>query len=110
MLALALLLGCTKPMPDMGCGGPDALCQVEDGQYLALIPESWDRESPLPTFIHFHGHSGSAMQLYDKGSFTDPMGEVEALALYPDGLDGSWSFSGHDKQSPPKPTRHHGGE
>jgi len=96
---LLFALGCTPPMPDLGCGGPDDLCQVASGQYLALLPDAWDRTSDLPTFVHFHGHGGSAVGLYDKESFTEPMGQVGALAIYPDGLEQSWNLSGHDKHS-----------
>ena len=98
LVPLLVLAGCTAggspTKPATPCGGPDDLCAVEDGQYLALLPDDWDGTEKLPTFIHFHGYGGTAVALYEKGSFTDPMGEVRALAIYPDGRNNTWAHTG----------------
>lgn len=86
--------GSSKPAAEFGCGGPNDLCQVEGGQYLAMLPDDWDGEELLPTFIHFHGYGGTAVALYEKGSFTDPMGPIRALAIYPDGQNKTWAHTG----------------
>lgn len=93
---ILFLAGCTASgaPTNFDCGGPKDLCEVDGGQYLALVPESWDGQSPLPTFIHFHGYGGTAVKLYEKASFTDPMAEVGALAIYPDGMNETWAHNG----------------
>lgn len=90
-LALLLCLGaCTSSR--FSCGSEDGLCEVADGEYLAVVPDGWDGEALLPAILHFHGYGGTAEELFDKRSFTDPMGEVGAVAVYPDGIDESWNF------------------
>ncbi|MFK7930844.1 MAG: PHB depolymerase family esterase [Myxococcota bacterium] len=96
-LLVLLVAGCktsAAPVDRPDCGGPDNLCQVDGGQYLAVLPSDWDGQEQLPTFVHFHGYGGTAVELYNKGSFTDPMGEVRALAIYPDGKNNTWAHSG----------------
>jgi polyhydroxybutyrate depolymerase len=74
------------------CGMPGRLCAVDHGDYLASVPKRWDGEELLPAFVHFHGHGGSAESLYRKESFTEPISEVGAIAIYPDGIGKSWNF------------------
>lgn len=96
LLFAAALAGCTPSSPSTSsfdCGGPDALCEVDGGRYLAIVPESHDGTA-LPTFVHFHGYGGSAVELYQKSSFTEPMRETGALAIYPDGVNGTWAHVG----------------
>ena len=90
LLAPVILLGCARH--EFDCGAADDLCAVEDGEYFAEVPRRWDGESLLPAFVHFHGHNGSAGALSRKKSFHKPMGQVRAVAIYPDGLDGRWNF------------------
>jgi len=81
---------CTGPTP-FECGASGDYCSVEGGEYLALVPKSWDGESVLPTFVHYHGFGGTAQLLFE-GSFHDPMMAQDVFAIYPNSIDGSWAF------------------
>lgn len=94
-ISLGCLAACSSP-PEFGCGGPEDLCEVDGGRYLAVIPEGASAEDPLATFIHYHGHRGSANLLYDKASFTDPLIASGALGIYMDSIDGRWGFGDRD--------------
>ena len=55
---LVALLFLIFPGTAWACG-PDSRCEVEDGYYLAAVPDDWDGETPLGLVVYFHGWNGS---------------------------------------------------
>jgi polyhydroxybutyrate depolymerase len=83
MLLLLIALGCA----DLPCG-PDHMCQVDGGRYLAYAPSN--AQGPLPVVTVFHGYGGSARK-YADDDLIDAAAEAGVLLVLPDGLDNSWN-------------------
>lgn len=87
-LLLALL-----PLGAWACGGED-YCQVNDGRYLAIVPDGWDGQMALPTTVFFHGHNGSARGTSRNKGLLRAMNQEGVLLVLPDGRNNTWSNQG----------------
>ena len=58
MRLLLTFLAVLLPSLALPCGD-DRRCEVGGGYYLAAKPDDWDRRTPLPVVVYFHGWKGT---------------------------------------------------
>lgn len=84
LLPLGKLLACDQ----------EDYCQVADGRYLAVVPDSWDGSSPLPTTVFFHGYGSSARAVLRNQTLREAMASRGILLIAPDGRNKTWAHQG----------------
>ena len=57
--ALICALACLLSTGIASACGPETRCEVDNGYYLAAVPDDWDGQSPLGLVVYFHGWNGS---------------------------------------------------
>ncbi|MEM6548762.1 MAG: polyhydroxybutyrate depolymerase [Pseudomonadota bacterium] len=77
--------------PVLACGGAEA-CPIGERSYHAQPPEGWDRASPLPVLIHFHGWGRQSHGVMNNQRVAGPASENGLLLIAPNGLGKSWDF------------------
>jgi len=74
--------------------GPEAPCEIGNGSYHARPPSGWDRVSPLPVVIYFHGYKQSGRTVLGMKALMRAADENGILVVAPNGADGRWSVRG----------------
>lgn len=67
---------------DVACGAPDTACNVEGGEYYAVLPEN-AIEPPAVIWLHGYARSGKAM--IQKPAYVDPFIERGFAVIMPGG-------------------------
>ena len=55
--------------------------------YLITVPSTWDRRSPIPLILVFHGAGSDPENMVDATGFTAMAQSRPAIVVYPRGLD-----------------------
>lgn len=78
------LFACTTAATknDCGVGTP---CSVALGEYHLAFPDAWDRRSPLPVLIFFHGHGSSGENIIKSKRLRAVFGDAGYLLAAPTG-------------------------
>jgi polyhydroxybutyrate depolymerase len=91
--AIALAAGLAGCATETQPCGPDEVCSVDGGRYLAWAPAGWDGRQTLPVIVRFHGHGGTP----DGGSVNplrDAASDAGVLLLLPEGDAQTWNVTG----------------
>lgn len=57
-----------------------------DRTFVEYIPTSYDKDTPMPVMIYFHGQGGNAMSDAESCKYTSVGEENGFVSLYPQGL------------------------
>lgn len=85
--------------------GPDSRCTVTDGYYLAAEPDGWDRESPLPVVVYFHGWNTSPEGTFRNRAMVHGVTRRGALFVAPFATTGYWRQMGEGRAEPGRDER-----
>ncbi|WP_425407048.1 alpha/beta hydrolase family esterase [Hwanghaeella sp.] len=66
-------------------------CAVAGGTYQVLEPDGWDRKSPLPVIVWFHGFQRSGTYVVNSPRVGGQTRKNGVLLVAPDGLNKAWS-------------------
>jgi polyhydroxybutyrate depolymerase len=72
--------------------------QVPGGEYHAVTPPNWNRTSPLPVVIFFHGYGQTGEVVATNERLTRPFGANGVLLIAPTGLNKSWGHVGSPRR------------
>lgn len=67
---------------------------LPDGTYRAVAPPGWDGKRALPLVLYLHGYRENSAVITGNAVLAAAVTGSGALLVVPDGVDGSWSFSG----------------
>ncbi|MEO0329123.1 MAG: polyhydroxybutyrate depolymerase [Pseudomonadota bacterium] len=87
----------TSPSVNAKSQTPDCLsgkepCQLGDRSYHLLLPDDWDKTSPLPVLMHFHGWGRQGNVPVNHKGIGGATRKSGVLLVAPDGLGKSWDF------------------
>lgn len=94
-LALAALL---TPARALDCP-PSTPCAVANGAYALLLPSGWDRSSPLPLVVFFHGFGDTPGDVIGRADMAALVERERLILVVPAGLDRRW----HVRPGGPRP-------
>ena len=89
MRLLLTFLAVLLPGLALPCGD-DRRCEVEGGYYLAAEPDDWDRRTPLPVVVYFHGWNGSPEGTFRNRAMVQGVTRRGALFVAPFARTGYW--------------------
>lgn len=96
MRFITLFLLMFLPTHALACG-EDSRCEVEDGYYLAAVPEGWGGETPLPLVVYFHGWNGSPEGAFRNRAMVDGVTRRGAVFVAPYAPNGYWRQIGEGR-------------
>lgn len=79
---------------DCGEGGR---CLVDEGYYLAELPDDWDGTKPLPLVVFFHGWNSSPEGMFRNRALVDGITRRGAIFLAPFAQTGYWRQIGEGR-------------
>ncbi len=94
-LALAALL---TPARALDCP-PATPCTVGNGTYALQLPTDWDRRSPLPLLVFFHGFGDTPGDVIRRPDMAALVERERLILVVPAGLDRRW----HIRPGGPRP-------
>jgi polyhydroxybutyrate depolymerase len=86
---LPLLALLTLPFPAFAqpqCGGVDAPCALEGGNYNLRLPDDWDGVSERPVLIFYHGHRGTGRPILGNGGLAVDFAANGYILVAPNGV------------------------
>lgn len=94
-LALALLLGpfgTATPAPAQERCHAEIPCALGDRSYHVKEPDDWDRVTPMPVMLHFHGWQRQGTLIVKHGRISGATRKRGVLLLAPNGQRKTWDF------------------
>ncbi|WP_421782390.1 alpha/beta hydrolase family esterase [Kiloniella litopenaei] len=81
----------TGPAPENTCMHGTG-CKLDGRSYQVKVPPDWDKKSPLPVLMHFHGWGRTGKNVVNNPRITQATDKHGFLLVAPDGLGKSWDF------------------
>lgn len=76
----------------MDCRKGKEACSLGDRSYWILPPDNWDRKTPLPVMLYFHGWGRQGHVPVNHMHIGGATRKAGILLVAPDGLGKSWDF------------------
>ena len=83
-LILLTLLWAAPIAAETPCG-PDAACEIDNGDYHLVFPPDWDGKSELPALIWYHGHNSQAASIFRSRGLIETFANNGYLLIAPNG-------------------------
>lgn len=93
-LLFLLTLGGAALAESCGKGGR---CQIENGYYLAALPDNWDGKTPLPLVVYFHGWNASPEGSFRNKGMVRGVTKRGAIFVAPFAQTGYWRQIGDNR-------------
>ncbi len=87
ILSVILLVSAPASAAECGDGGR---CVIENGYYLAALPDGWDGQTPVPLVVYFHGWNGSPEGSFRNRAMVDGVTKRGAIFVAPFAQTGYW--------------------
>lgn len=86
----------TCPTPALPPGNHDGSVSSEghDRTYVVHVPSNYTGDEPVPLVFDFHGYGSSGAGQMGASGFRELSDEHGFVAVYPDGVGGSWHVNG----------------
>ena len=94
LVFLSAALWSTQPAYSISedCLSGKSACQIGERSYWILPPDDWDRASPIPVMLYFHGWGRQGNVPVNHQHIGAATREAGVLLVAPDGLGKSWDF------------------
>lgn len=86
-----LLSATTSHADECGSGGR---CAIDNGYYLAALPEDWDGKTPVPLVVFFHGWNSSPEGMFRNKGLVQGVTQRGAIFVAPYAQTGYWQQIG----------------